>query len=52
MPTPSGSVKSSLGDHRLAAIVSTDVSGFSALVEMNPHLDSIDNRNRFAENLA
>lgn len=35
MPTPSGPVKSSLGDHRLAAIVFTDVSGFSALVEKN-----------------
>jgi len=33
MPTPPGPIKSSLGDRRLAAIVFTDVVGFSSLME-------------------
>jgi class 3 adenylate cyclase len=37
MPTPAGPNKNPLGDRRLAAIVFTDVAGFSGLMEKNEH---------------
>jgi class 3 adenylate cyclase len=37
MPTPAGPNKNPLGDRRLAAIVFTDVAGFSSLMEKNEH---------------